>query len=88
MWNIDLLSSQCDHDLLHSLVVLPFEVFGPSVMSAAIEVWTWVIAERPDMEIALVMETFAAWESGIRKRKGVFSESLEYVVFNRPTEPR
>jgi phosphatidylinositol 4-kinase len=66
-----------DHELVHYLVALPFAVFGPLVISAGIDVWTWVIGERPELETGLVMEINAAWTVTIRKRLGLFSDSME-----------
>src|SRR6267154_2242213 len=45
---------QCEYTLVHLLVALPFEVFTPSAVAAGIETWTWVIAERPGMEVAIM----------------------------------
>ncbi|THH11990.1 hypothetical protein EW145_g299 [Phellinidium pouzarii] len=69
----------CDYDLLHYLVVLPFTVFSPSVITASIEVWTWIIGERPDLEIPLIMEINNAWNLTIRRNSGLFSESMNYA---------
>lgn len=68
---------QCQRDLLHFLVVLPFEVSKPSAISAGIEVWTWVIAEKPDIEVALMTEVLSAWSDTIKHEKGIFSSSLK-----------
>ncbi|EPQ57891.1 hypothetical protein GLOTRDRAFT_114478 [Gloeophyllum trabeum ATCC 11539] len=65
-----------DYDLLHYLVVLPFEVFTPSAMSAGVEVWTWAIAECPGIETALLTELQSSWGTTIRQSKGIFSASL------------
>ncbi|KAK7467455.1 Phosphatidylinositol 4-kinase stt4 [Stygiomarasmius scandens] len=69
---------KCDYELLHYLVSLPFEVFTPSAISAAIEAWTWVIAEKPSMEIGIMSEILSAWSSTISNEKGIFSLSLNY----------
>ncbi|KIJ69126.1 hypothetical protein HYDPIDRAFT_23983 [Hydnomerulius pinastri MD-312] len=69
---------KCEYGLLHYLVTLPFEVFTPSAIAAGIEVWTWVIAEKPDMEVALMCEVLSAWFGTVKERKGVFSQSLNY----------
>ncbi|KAK0497081.1 hypothetical protein EDD18DRAFT_1165281 [Armillaria luteobubalina] len=70
--------SNCDHELLHYLVALPFEVATPAAISTGIEVWTWVIAEKNDIEVALMSEVLSAWSSTIRQEKGIFSTSLNY----------
>jgi phosphatidylinositol 4-kinase len=61
-------------------VALPFEVSTPSAVSAGIEIWTWAIAEKPDMEVGLMGEVLAAWSDTIRQEKGIFSTSLECVI--------
>jgi phosphatidylinositol 4-kinase len=74
---LDLLQFQCERDLLHYLVVVPFEVFTPSAVSAGIEVWTWVIAENPEAEVPLMSEVLYAWLETIKHRKGIFSTALK-----------
>ncbi|KAJ6502153.1 hypothetical protein C8R45DRAFT_975566 [Mycena sanguinolenta] len=69
---------KCDYELLHYLVALPFEVSTPSAISAGIEIWTWAIAEKPDIEVALISEVLSAWSDSIRQEKGIFSTSLNY----------
>ncbi|KAG2100206.1 uncharacterized protein F5147DRAFT_710970 [Suillus discolor] len=66
---------QCDYTLVHFLVALPFEVFTPSAVAAGIETWTWVIAERPNMEVAIMCEVLTSWFGTVKDRKGVFSAS-------------
>jgi phosphatidylinositol 4-kinase len=68
---------QCEHDLLHYLVALPFEVGTPSAIATSIDVWTWVIAEKPEVEVALMTEVLSAWSDTIKQEKGVFSTSLK-----------
>jgi phosphatidylinositol 4-kinase len=62
---------------LHYLVVLPYEIFTPAAMSAGIEAWTWVIGERADLEMSIMLEFNAAWMGAIKHRKGMFSGSLK-----------
>ncbi|KAI0075272.1 hypothetical protein K474DRAFT_1676500 [Panus rudis PR-1116 ss-1] len=69
-------SSKCDYTLIHYLVSLPFESFTPSTISAGIEVWTWVIAEKPEYEVAFVSEITTAWINTIKHGRGMFSQSL------------
>ena len=56
------------------LVVLPFEVFTPAAIAAGIEVWTWVISEKPEYD--------SAWLATVRFERGVFSTSQKYSYFN------
>ncbi|KAF7980170.1 hypothetical protein HWV62_39641 [Athelia sp. TMB] len=69
---------KCDYDLLHYLVALPCGVFTPSALAAGIEVWTWAIAETPDIEVALLTELLSAWFDTVRRHKGIFSKTLNY----------
>jgi len=80
VWSFTL-SLQCEYSLLHYLVKIPFEVFTPAAIAAGIEVWTWVIAEKPATEVALMCEVISAWFGTLRGRKGVFSQSLKSVSF-------
>ncbi|GJJ07619.1 hypothetical protein Clacol_001823 [Clathrus columnatus] len=66
-----------DDILLHYLVALPFEIFTPSSISSGIEAWTWVISERCDLEMAIMLEFNSAWMETIRLGKGMFSQSLD-----------
>ncbi|KAG1853091.1 hypothetical protein F4604DRAFT_1591651 [Suillus subluteus] len=66
---------KCDYTLVHFLVVLPFEVFTPSVVAAGIETWTWVIMERPNMEMVIMCKVLASWFGTVKEGKGVFSAS-------------
>ncbi|KAJ3814722.1 hypothetical protein F5876DRAFT_72711 [Lentinula aff. lateritia] len=70
--------NKSDHELLHYLVSIPFEVSTPPSISAAIEVWTWVIAEKPSIEVALMSELLSAWTDTIKNEKGIFSTNLNY----------
>lgn len=60
------------------MVALPFEVFTPPAISAGIEVWTWVISEKPEFEIGVMMEINSAWLSSVKHEKGMFSTSMKY----------
>ena len=71
---------QYDYDLLHYLVIIPFEIMTPPIMAAAVEAWTWIFRERPSLETNLMMEINSAWSSSIKFRKGMFSESLKLVA--------
>lgn len=66
---------KCDYTLVHFLVALPFEVFTPSAIAAGIETWTWVIAERPNIEVAIMCEVLTSWFGTVKEQKGVFSAS-------------
>ena len=65
--------------MLHYLVALPFEAFRPSIMSAGIEAWSWVISEKPDYEIALLSKITSFWIETLKLEKGLFSKTHKYV---------
>ncbi|ELU44766.1 phosphatidylinositol 4-kinase beta [Rhizoctonia solani AG-1 IA] len=54
-----------DHDLLHYLVAVPFAAFTPATISTGIDAWTWLIGERKDMEISLMLEFNTAWATTV-----------------------
>jgi len=68
---------KCEYELLHYLVVLPVEVGTPSAISAGIEVWSWIISEKPDIEVAFMSEVVTAWSDTIKHERGLFSTSLK-----------
>ena len=57
------------------LVALPFEVFTPASVAAGIDVWTWIISEKPEYEIGVMMEITSAWLATVRFERGMFSTS-------------
>ncbi|KAF9564367.1 hypothetical protein CPC08DRAFT_705318 [Agrocybe pediades] len=69
---------QNDYDLLHYLVQLPFGVGTPSAVASGIDVWSWVIAEKPSVEVALMSEILFAWSETISQHRGIFSKTLNY----------
>ena len=48
-------------------------------MSAGVEVWTWLIAARPEYETAVMSEIALAWVNTIKQGKGMFSKSIKWV---------
>ncbi|KAF8643783.1 hypothetical protein AX16_008802 [Volvariella volvacea WC 439] len=80
---------KCDYDLLHYLVSLPFEVGTPPAIATGIELWNWVIAEKPSSEVALIGELLNSWADTIQHEKGFFSTSHKQVYddpFNHPID--
>ncbi|KAL5511303.1 STT4 [Sanghuangporus vaninii] len=67
---------KADYDLLHHLVALPFAVFSPLVVTASIEAWTWLVAERPELEIPLMTEINNSWVTTIKKGSGLFCDTM------------
>ena len=72
-------SLQCDYDLLHYIVALPFAVATPSAMVVATEIWSWLIAEKSVVEVALMSEIVSAWSLTIKHEKGIFSRHMKSV---------
>ncbi|CAE6494869.1 unnamed protein product [Rhizoctonia solani] len=66
-----------DHDLLHYLVAVPFAAFTPATISTGIDAWTWLIGERKDMEISLMLEFNTAWATTVKQKKGIFSNHMD-----------
>ncbi|KAJ3555853.1 hypothetical protein NM688_g2347 [Phlebia brevispora] len=78
---------KCEHDLIHYLVVLPFEAFNPGAISAGIEAWSWVISEKPEYEISLMSKITSSWIETIKLERGIFSKALNYCdPFYHPVE--
>ncbi|CAE6468907.1 unnamed protein product [Rhizoctonia solani] len=67
-----------DHDLLHYLVAVPFAAFTTTTISTGIDAWTWLIGERKDMEISLMLEFNTAWAITVKQKKGVFSNQMDF----------
>lgn len=72
-------------ELVQELVALPFVAFTPSSIAAGIESWTWLIGERPDLEISLMTDISEAWAETIKLRKGLFSISMKWVSLSHVT---
>ena len=66
------------------LIALPFEAFTPASIAAGIDVWTWVISEKPEYEIAVMMEINSAWLATVRFERGMFSTSQKYTDSHSP----
>ncbi|KAK7696054.1 hypothetical protein QCA50_000695 [Cerrena zonata] len=80
-------SQKCDYDLLHYIVVLPFECFTPSTILAGIEVWAWIIGKKVDFEVAIMSEIAFAWISTVKHGWGMFSHTLNQSdPFTHPVE--
>lgn len=76
-----------DFELQHYAVALPFEVFTPSSISVGIEIWAWLVEERPDLEMSLTLEISRAWMDTIDSKRGIFSTQLNFEdPFYHPVE--
>eukprot|EP00698_Gefionella_okellyi_P023140 TRINITY_DN7805_c0_g1_i1.p1 TRINITY_DN7805_c0_g1~~TRINITY_DN7805_c0_g1_i1.p1 ORF type:complete len:1632 (-),score=395.44 TRINITY_DN7805_c0_g1_i1:701-5320(-) len=65
-------ASELDTSLLLSLVHTPVQMWTRDSMIAAVHVWTWVLAARPELRPALMAEVARAWQWTIEERVGVF----------------
>lgn len=72
-----------DLELLHSLVWTPVQIFTAPAMRAAIDSWTWLLAQRPSCEIQFLNDSVDVWEWSIRRGRGIFSQ--KYPVINSLT---
>ncbi|KAH9631398.1 hypothetical protein HF086_012186 [Spodoptera exigua] len=55
------------------------EIFTEDAVTTAVECWQWLTTSRPDLEIRLMQEIFAAWQSTVDRRMGLFSKQVEEV---------
>lgn len=72
-------SPKPDLELLQRLVSLPIRMFTPMSVSLGLEVWTWLIDVKPEVEVKLITEVMTMWNWTHRRRKGLFSSSLDSV---------
>ncbi|EFP83486.2 phosphatidylinositol-4- kinase [Puccinia graminis f. sp. tritici] len=70
-------SPKPDLELLQRLVSLPIRMFTPLSVSLGLEVWTWLIDVKPEVETKLITEVMTMWNWTHRRRKGLFSNSLD-----------
>ena len=59
-------------DLLHLTCKLPAQLFVPSLVSAAVFCWDWVLSAGKHMEVMLLIEMKAAWGYVIDRQLGLF----------------
>ena len=63
---------------MNYLVAIPCEVFTPASVAAGIDVWTWVISEKPEYEIGVMMEINPAWLATVSFERLMFLTSQKY----------
>lgn len=68
---------QRDFELQHYVVALPFEVFTPASISVGLDIWTWLVDERPDLEMGIMLELAVSWQSTIHGQRGLFSSQIK-----------
>ncbi|KAJ9109753.1 hypothetical protein QFC19_001983 [Naganishia cerealis] len=80
-------SPMIERDILHCLVALPMRTFTALGIAAGVDAWTWLVAERPDIEVALLSEISDEWEWTIQAGRGLFNDTINYIgPFERPIE--
>ncbi|MBW0462794.1 hypothetical protein O181_002509 [Austropuccinia psidii MF-1] len=72
-------SPKPDLDLLYRIVSLPVRMFTSLSISVGLEVWTWLIDVKPEVEVKLMAEVMNMWEWTLRRRKGLFSNNLDLL---------
>ncbi|KAL0867906.1 hypothetical protein ABMA27_008587 [Loxostege sticticalis] len=65
--------------LLHSVAWSQVEIFTEDAVSTAVECWQWLTTSRPDLELRLVQEIFAAWQCTVDRKMGLFSKQVEEI---------
>lgn len=65
--------------IVHYFVTLPFRIFSKEAMAIGVSLWLGVINENSRIEPRIMAEVTEAWEETIRRKKGLFNPSFEYV---------
>lgn len=69
-------SPNIDREILFYLVALPIRSFTSLGIAAGVDAWSWLISERPDVEVSLMSEISDGWLWTIKARKGLFSDAV------------
>ncbi|XP_059048933.1 phosphatidylinositol 4-kinase alpha [Achroia grisella] len=65
--------------LLHSVAWSQVEIFTEDAVTTAVECWQWLTTARPDLELRLLQEIFAAWQCTVDRKMGLFSKQVEEI---------
>ncbi|XP_063368926.1 phosphatidylinositol 4-kinase alpha isoform X2 [Cydia amplana] len=63
--------------LLHSVAWSQVDIFTEDAVTSAVECWQWLATARPELELRLLQEMFAAWQCTVDRRMGLFSPQTE-----------
>ncbi|KAI8441988.1 hypothetical protein MSG28_005651 [Choristoneura fumiferana] len=63
--------------LLHSVAWSQVEIFTEDAVTTAVECWQWLTTARPELELRLLQEIFAAWQCTADRRMGLFANQPE-----------
>jgi hypothetical protein len=55
------------------------EIFTEDAVSTAVECWQWLTTARPDLELRLLQEVFAAWQCTVDRKMGLFSKQHDEI---------
>ncbi|KAG0144911.1 hypothetical protein CROQUDRAFT_46568 [Cronartium quercuum f. sp. fusiforme G11] len=76
-----------DLDFLAHIVNIPIRVFTPLSVALGLELWTWLIDVKPEVEIKLMTDVINMWAWTLRRRKGLFSSALNLTnPLNQPIQ--
>ncbi|ORY06106.1 hypothetical protein K493DRAFT_252236 [Basidiobolus meristosporus CBS 931.73] len=70
-------SDKIDHDLVEAICWTPATVFTSQSLKMATAIWTYLMVQRPDLEMKLMVEISNCWASVIRSRRGIFTQHLD-----------
>ncbi|XP_022115075.1 phosphatidylinositol 4-kinase alpha isoform X2 [Pieris rapae] len=65
--------------LLHSVAWSQVDIFTEDAVTSAVECWQWLTTSRPDLELRLVQEIFAAWQSTVDRKMGLFAKQVTEI---------
>ncbi|KAI8990926.1 hypothetical protein BDF20DRAFT_992408 [Mycotypha africana] len=65
-------------DLIRYVVYIPVQIFTAESMNVGINIWNWMLVERPETESKLMAETCNMWTWAQRHEKGLFSPLLNF----------
>jgi hypothetical protein len=60
------------------MVSIPVRILTEGSIAIGLEVWSWVIDARPDLESRVMIEITEAWHYTIQLRRGLFSSAHKY----------
>ncbi|KAF2014699.1 phosphatidylinositol 4-kinase-like protein STT4 [Aaosphaeria arxii CBS 175.79] len=65
--------------IVQHLVGIPFAVLSKQSIKLGISLWMSVIKENPRMESRILVAIAECWETTVRMRKGIFSDTLRHA---------
>lgn len=64
------------------MVSIPVKILSEGAVAIGLEVWSWVIDARPQLEPRIMTEVAEAWYHTVQLKQGLFSASLKFVFFS------